>query len=201
VSPHFPSSAFTSPDLTPEQKIELFADAVRGWQLDVAERLIAVGSALRPGGNQYIAHNFEMMGKYQDGFTGKGKSKHYFIEGFRWFTRSTLGGELRQLEKRLAMIYDQLRNAMYHDGTIGSGVVVSGEIESSVFQLQGDELHLNPKQLVRALQIHCSCYIAELLGDRSSQLRINFLRRYDWRQEAGQGISAGNQQAPQAPSP
>ncbi len=80
VSPHFPSSAFTGP-LTDEQKIELFADSVRGWQLDVAERLIASDPHSGLAVLSIVLSYFEMMAKYRDGYAAKGKSKEYFSKG------------------------------------------------------------------------------------------------------------------------
>ncbi|MBY9001102.1 MAG: hypothetical protein KGD64_09320 [Candidatus Heimdallarchaeota archaeon] len=80
-------------DLTIDDKINIFVDRVKWWQLDVADKIIngyidEVGREIPkiPDSNfatlSVVLSYFEMIGKYCEGYTDKSKARHYFTKGF-----------------------------------------------------------------------------------------------------------------------
>ena len=80
--------------LTLDDKIEVFEDRTLGWQLDIAER-VANGVKADDGTTKckptkhsgfavlhILFSYFEMIGTLETGYTGEGRSKEYFKEGF-----------------------------------------------------------------------------------------------------------------------
>jgi hypothetical protein len=80
ISPHYQQTDFPS-GLSLDQKIEVFADRVRGWQLNIAQKCRETSQHSGYGVLHIITSYFEMIAKYEDGFAAKGNSEDYFKKG------------------------------------------------------------------------------------------------------------------------
>jgi len=82
LSPSYQDTDFPLPHSL-DTKITLFEDRVLGWKLDIADQIINGGqekSSIRHSGFavlDIVFSYFEMIAKYEDGFTGR-KSEEYF---------------------------------------------------------------------------------------------------------------------------
>lgn len=176
ISPHFTTEHFREP-LSIEDKISLFSDRVRGWQLDIAEYLEShphAGFAIL----SIVSSYFEMFAKYEAGYTLETASKKYFKEGLK----SVLGPHTQPTgsipDRALSLLYEEVRCGMYHAGITGPRVRLSGSTAAAIV-LQGEAVTVNPHQLVMILQDHFSRYVSQLLDPANDQRRRNFEARFD----------------------
>ena len=177
ISPHFTRDQFTAP-LSLEDRVLIFADRVRGWQLDVAERLGAdphAGFAVLA----IVGSYFELIAKYSEGYVRADASKHHFKLGARLVLepQSTMPGELP--DSILDLLYDEVRCGMYHGGMTGPRIRLQGGSEVQLLTIDGDHVTIDPAQLVRALQDHFSRYVKQLSDPNNQLLRDNFRSRFD----------------------
>ena len=76
IGPHFRSDFFGEryPDsLSLEDKIAIFSDGVRGWQLDVADKVLRQDRHSGFAALSIVISYFEMIARYEG---GKGEYKH-----------------------------------------------------------------------------------------------------------------------------
>jgi len=174
ISPHFSDDHFPGgPSL--DDKVAIFADRVRGWQLDIADRLQRDVQHSGFAVLSVVVSYFEMIAKYRDGFVGAGKSEHYFSEGLEWVAPAIRPhGEVR---KRL---YEAVRCGMYHSGTTLHGVILTDDADAALQSSQdGQTIVINPHRLVPALQDHFSRYVVTLQNASNEAERLNFQKRFD----------------------
>jgi hypothetical protein len=187
-SPHF-TDAQLGNRLNFEQKVLVFADRVRSWQLDVAERQIRADPHAGFAVLSAILSYFEMYAKHREGFTKTGESGHYFRKGVEWvFERVDVPAEVRT--KVAERLWTAARNGLYHDGLTSAGIVLSSEFDSTMRVMGNEsgeigEVHINPERLVEQVQIHFSGYLLRLLNPGHDALRQNFEKRFDWRESGG----------------
>ncbi len=96
VSPHYRDDQFGArfPDkLNFEEKVQIFADCVRGWQLDIAEVTAKASGHSGFAVLGILVSYFEMIAKNRDGYVRQGKSEYYFKEGLTWVFPETLREE------------------------------------------------------------------------------------------------------------
>jgi len=182
VSPHFARSHFGD-STSFEQEIALFADVVRGLQLDVAERLIAAdphsGMAVLSISTSY----FEMIAKCREGYTGAGDAGKFFKKGLGWVLES-MAQPLPDRDKRTIerVLWREVRNGLYHAAVVGGAVVLTRAnpemVMGTKYPASGAEVHINPEALVRVLQQHFSGYVLDLLNPANEELRASFMRRF-----------------------
>ncbi len=103
-------------DLTIDDKINIFIDRVRWWQLDVADKIIngyidEDGREIPkiPDSNfatlSVVLSYFEMIGKYCEGYAGKSKARHYFTKGFLIISKMmSWSGSLPFTDEKIATI-------------------------------------------------------------------------------------------------
>jgi hypothetical protein len=174
ISPHFRDDHFpVGPSL--DDKVAIFADRVRGWQLDIADRLQRDVQHSGFAVLSVVVSYFEMIAKYRDGFVGTGKSEHYFTQGVEWVFPAI--GPHGQVLKRL---YKAVRCGMYHSGITLHGVGITDEGDAALRSTQdGQNIMINPHQLVPALQDHFSRYVVTLQNALNEAERLNFQKRFD----------------------
>jgi hypothetical protein len=177
ISPHFTNQHFAEP-LSLEDKVAIFADRVRGWQLDIAQFL-----DLHPHSGfavlAIVSNYFEMIAKYQDGNTSRHLSEAYFGRGLR-SVLEPLDSESSSLPDELVhTLYDEVRCGMYHAGMTGPRVVISRNPEIGVLRGTPGRVEINPYRLVDILQMHFSSYVASLLDPANAERRHNFEKRFD----------------------
>jgi hypothetical protein len=181
ISPNFRNIDFPS-DMSLDQKIEVFADRVKGWQLDIAQKCAEdiphSGFAVL----HIVCSYFEMIAKFQDGFTGEGKSPEYFSKGFNSVFPNLSNQSPYLQEKLLKKLYKDVRCGLYHAGGTGPNIELSGDFNFPVaFTSPPDKVKINPHRLVPELQQHFKSYIRQLRDSNNEGLRKNFEARFDHR--------------------
>ena len=181
ISPHFRSDFFGQryPNgLSLEDKITIFSDAVRGWQLDVADRVLRNDRHSGFAALSIVFSYFEMIERYR---SGKWKYEHDSEERFKDGVASVFP-HLANAEAILTPLWRAVRNGMYHRATTERGIVLDGEFKTAI-ALGGDgtTVEINPHFLVDELQKHFSRYVSELLDPDSSknEQRTNFETVFD----------------------
>ncbi|MGB2695197.1 MAG: hypothetical protein WBD55_08430 [Dehalococcoidia bacterium] len=177
ISPHFTNEHFREP-LSIGDKISLFSDRVRGWQLDIAQYLESHPHA-GFGILSIISSYFEMIAKYEDGQTSITASKKYFKQGVRLVLEpNTDPAELPIPETVLDLLYNEVRCGMYHAGITGPSVQLNKDLPAPLGFREGT-LTVNTDLLVLTLQDHFSRYLTRLLDPANQRLRDNFEKRFD----------------------
>ena len=181
ISPHFKNTDFPS-DMSLDQKIEVFADRVIGWQLDMAQ-LCANASPHSGFAVLHIVFSyFEMIAKFQDGFTGDGRSPEYFRKGFNSVFPNLSSQSPDLQEKLLNKLYKDVRCGLYHAGGTGPNIELSGDFNFSIaFTSPPDKVKINPHRLVPDLEKHFQSYISQLRDNKNNDLRKKFEARFDHR--------------------
>lgn len=203
ISPSYQDTDFLYP-LNIENKITLFEDRILGWKLNIADQVINGqkdfdGSILR----EPIQHSgfatldilfsyFELIGKYEAGYTDKYKSEFHFIAGaYSVFPLLKLPTPLRVngvqgvvrtiTDEVLDLLYEGVRCGIYHAGITNNKVVLVGSAEYPLsFNPQNQILVINPHLLVLALKVHFVGYISRLRDEVNKVLRTNFEKRFDY---------------------
>ena len=180
ISPKYLDTDFPLP-LTLDDKIEIFADRVRGWQLDIAKQcadnIPHSGFAVL----SIVCNYFEMIAKFKDGYTGESKPRIYFQKGFDDFLSvfPTVEPDLR--EKLIDRMWKGVRCALYHTG-ITKGTNLSGDYLVSIeFVEPTGKVHINPHRLVPDLEKHFEWYVKQLRDSNNQDLRKKFEVRFDYR--------------------
>ena len=182
ISPHFQDIDFPS-GMSLDQKIEVFPDRVKGWQVDIAQQcadnIPHSGFAVL----DIVFSYFEMIAKFQDGFTkDKGReSEEYFSKGFD-NVFPNLSNPSPEIRKRLLKkLYKNVRCGLYHTGITGPNIALSGDFNSSIeFTSPPDTVRINPHKLVPDLEQHFQSYIRQLRDHKNEDLRKNFEARFDY---------------------
>jgi hypothetical protein len=158
LSPRHTSEDFNG-GWTLDDKIEVFIARIEGWQLGVAEEMVNKKIAHRGLALLHILFSyFEMIEKYQDGFTEEGKSQYYFRRG----VRATFTEIEPQDEEFLHNLYQSVRNGLFHAGMPRSNVILSNDTPGSLGHRLGTNLlAINPDVLVNDLRIRFSEYASQ----------------------------------------
>jgi hypothetical protein len=176
ISPKYRLSDFQgAPSL--EEKATIFDDRIKGWFLDIAEKLLESGN----DADEFHPHDFavlailalyfEMIGQYMSGRSSDGASQKTFCEGIDWvFPR-------QYREEQRKKLYKSLRCSLYHNG-LTRGAVASRE-HTEPFLFENGLLFINPNSLLEAIKIHFDGYIAKLKTPDESEVRTKFEATYD----------------------
>jgi len=162
---------------TLEDKIEVFAARIEGWQIGIAKEIVQKkinhsGFAIL----HIVFSYFEMLGKYLDGYTGR-ESKKYFLRGVK-ATFPEIGNYADDL---LDLLYSSVRNGLYHTGMTKINVALLSSIQGSIgFNAERKLLAINPDRLVEDLDIRFHQYLDELRNPQNAKLRENFEKRFDY---------------------
>ena len=192
ITPNYQHTDFSSP-LTLEDKITIFLDRTFGWQINIADQCI--NGQMDDEGNvvvQPIPHSgyavlsivlsyFEMIAKFQDGFTGTGRSGEYFRNGVHSVFESLRNNQQEMVDEVLNILYSDARCGLYHSGITDRRIILTGELTSPIgFLPDIPGLLINPHQLVPALAAHLEEYGQQLRDPENVELRENFERRFDF---------------------
>ena len=198
ISPSYQDTDFSFPHSL-DTKITLFEDRVLGWKLDIADKLINGSqeeSPIRHSGYatlDIVFSYFEMIAKYEAGFTGR-ESEKYFKQGvysvFPEFKDtpppeqipfSPLGNVVSLIDVVLGLMYEGIRCGLYHSGITNGKIFLTGEIKTPMaFDLQNQMLIINPHLLVPNLKAHLKNYVERLRDTNNTDLRTKFEARYDF---------------------
>jgi hypothetical protein len=204
LSPNHRVEDFPQP-LCIDDKITIFEDQIFGWKLGIANQLIN-GKKKKDGTKErppipdsgyavldIVISYFEMIGKYQDGYTGKGQSRKYFNQGFfivyppmKNYRRNktiqdTHGKNIKIVDYLLDILYEGVRCSLYHSGgTSGLVISTSGVDYAITLDAQDKFLMINPHLLVPELINHFVSYIQDLRDLNNTDLRMKFEARFDF---------------------
>jgi hypothetical protein len=177
ISPKYTTRDFPN-GMTLDDKIEVFADRIDGWQIGIAKKIIQheiqhSGFALM----HIVFSYFEMLGKYLSGYKGDNDSKVNFKKGVK-ATFPEIGSEE---EIFLNTLYRSVRSGLYHLGMTKINVMLRCDIPGSIgFNAERKLLIICPDHLVMDLDLRFHHYIAELRNPENAQLRKNFETRFDY---------------------
>lgn len=174
-------------------KVAIFAERVRGWQIDVA--LEIEKQIVRANGRGVMGHAayaliavffsyFEMLGQFLAGKTSDTAARGFpkiaasdaFAEGFRYvYPSTTLSGP------DIKLLYSRIRCGLYHDGFTKRKVVIDGDYSFAFEVLQG-KVRMNPHVVVKDVASSFEKYIKELqsTGGMSKPKRIAFKNLFDF---------------------
>ena len=167
--------------LSIEDKIDIFADQVRGWYLYPAEETIT-----HVANSSFIvlcalSLYFEMIGKFMEGYTEKGDSRRFFEKGVKDAAPHLTTEPATLTPAVLDRLYTEVRSDLYHTGMIGRGIVLTTQSNEAIaVKLQNTNITINPHVLIRSLQKHLDSYLRRLKDPGQSQLRQSFQTRFDW---------------------
>ena len=166
--------------LTLDNKIEIFFDRVRGWQLDVAQEMIDKQVAHREFAILHIVFSyFEMMGKYRKGYLEDAASAIHFKDGVKWVFPE-IEKDLPDPDPLLNHLYQDVRNRLYHLARTKSNIWVTQDIPHSIgYNETFRKLLINPDVLVSDLVYRLKEYEGKLRDPSNVTLRANFEARFD----------------------
>lgn len=191
VSPNYQDTDFSWP-LNLDDKIMIFLDRTQGWHLDIADQCIngkkgADGEFVSPIPHSGFAvlnivlSYFEMIAKYQDGFSKNTKSEYYFKQGIYSVFPQLKQQSSEVADNLLNVLYYGCRCGLYHGGMTDNSIVVTSEPGYPLlFDPQELRLKINPHLLVPALKVHLLEYGRELNDKKNLSLRQNFEKRFDF---------------------
>lgn len=198
LSPSYQDTDFPLPHSL-DTKITLFEDRVFGWKLDIADLMINGGQEKTPIRHSGFAvldivfSYFEMIAKYEAGFTGRESEKYFKLGVYSVFPElknvpppaptplSPVGNVLSLVDAVLDLMYEGVRCGLYHSGITNGKIFLTGEINTPIaFELQNQMLVVNPHLLVPRLKAHLRDYIARLRDINNLDLRTRFETRYDF---------------------
>jgi hypothetical protein len=177
ISPKYNTLDFPN-GMTLENKIDVFADRIDGWQIGIAKKIIQheiqhSGFALL----HIVISYFEMIGKYLSGYVGDRGSRSNFKKGVK-ATFPEIGPEE---EVFLNSLYQSVRNGLYHLGMTKINVMLRCDIPGSIgFNSERKILVLSPDRLVEDLDIRFRNYVTELRNPENKEMRKNFESRFDY---------------------
>jgi hypothetical protein len=177
ISPKYTTLDFPN-GMTLENKIDVFADRINGWQLGIAKKIVKL--EIQHGGFAllYIVFSyFEMIGMYSSGYIGEYKSKSNFKKGVK-LTFPEIGPEE---DIFLNTLYENVRCGLYHLGMTKRKVMLRCDFPGSIsFHLESKFVVICPDRLVEDLDIRFQNYLTELRNPKNSELRKNFESRFDY---------------------
>lgn len=182
---------------TIENKIAVFADHVKGWQLDIADDLICMNPRAGYATMHILLSYIEMIGAYLQGAIfekGKrfvkeasGRKKINFFDSFikgLIFTFPELEEHDQNRQKQIAeLFYYKLRCALYHYGMVAGQVLLTTEI-TLPYNIQQNQdgsetLIINPKCFAKHLIESFSIYIEIVSDSNNEDERIKFKHSFD----------------------
>lgn len=183
--------------LTLDQRIEIFAEQKRGWQLNVADRLLH-GETCPDTGTVFgqdpdggfaalmLMHSyFEEIAKLRDGYTGMDKVGEYFARGFKWvFPIFDSEGEDREVQLALdclvEIFYVNFRCGFSHG--FSTGYISHNKDLGKAFEFSGGDylpIQVNAYEWIKVIKEHFDSYVADLEDQSNDELRRNFELRMD----------------------
>lgn len=176
-----------------EDKISIFIDRVKTWQLDIAEYLIENNPDSGFATLSIVLSYFEMIGKYLKGYEDRFCSEYHFQIGVKESILSSIKDSKDELIQAifanfLLILYKGGRNGFYHVGMPDKKILLTGDMGDTFKYLNvtnPDEMAIliNPRILVKHLKQHFSKYESDLRNEANVSLRRNFEKRFDYEQK------------------
>lgn len=179
ISPHYLDTNFPSA-MSLDQKIDVFADRVNGWQLNIAQQCADNNQHSGFAVLSIVFSYFEMIAKYQDGYTKDNRPGEYFRKGIDnvFPDLSTPPPDIR---KRIVdKLYKDIRCGLYHAGITGPNIELSGDFNFPIgFVSPPGKVQVNPHRLVPHVAQHFQSYVLQLRDPKNGDLRRKFEARFN----------------------
>jgi hypothetical protein len=176
ISPKYTTLDFPN-GLTIDNKIDIFADRVAGWQIGIAKEIIK--NKIQHSGFALLSivfSYFEMVGKYLSGYDGEYESRKHFKVGMK-YSFPDFGPEEEVFYNTL---YSSVRSGLYHIGLTKGNVMLIGNIPGSIgFSSEKNQIVIWPELLVQDIDKSFNKYIEELRDPKNEIRRKNFEVRFD----------------------
>ncbi len=172
ISPNYDSNT----DMTTiETRINVFQDAIEGWQLKIAKRLLEQFNDCGFASLMIVTAYFEMVGKILEPVQSGRMSKQLFLSGFLDVfpeCKSYVGDPDFK-----AVVYSRLRCGLYHCGMAGGsvGVNIQGETPA-MYDCSRKTLTINPALFIGRIIDHFARFIARLRSE--TELQTNFDKQF-----------------------
>lgn len=168
------------------QKVDLFYERIAGWQLRIADQMVNASNGREPiphaafAALQVCLSYFEMVGKYEAGYSRRGASKKHFDLGLK-----SVFPYLRRIPtnrfKRVAeLLYDAARCGLYHAAQTGPGVLLRRQRSVLRFNSKRGLIFVDPHHLPVVLLQHLDTYRSRLAKGHNKKLRRRFEARFDY---------------------
>lgn len=200
ISPNFTSQQFPGGPETLEEKLLVFSDRVRGWQLAIADQVSVQIPHSGFAVLSIITSYFEMIGMYAYGpnqtkqvpAKGGGQtqqgwgSRDYFEAGVNAAFPHLANANPQHTRWFMSAMYKNVRCGLYHQGATRSRILLTGEIPDA-FQFtnlenNGHLIMINPRTLVEHLKGHFSSFVLAVSNPANQANRQNFESMYDFEQ-------------------
>lgn len=165
-----------------KDKIRLFTEQVKGWQLDIAEYLLFGKDKIPAHGHSAFASlsilmsYFENIYRYMEGITHDRNSRSCFSKGLQNVYQNKSSVVITDdIAKR---IYAELRCGLYHVGLTNKNVILSETKPYGVDIQSNGIIAIAPTKLFKEIENHFDKYRTDLKSN--SILRNNFQKRFDW---------------------
>ncbi|MEX1247479.1 MAG: hypothetical protein WEA61_03265 [Anaerolineales bacterium] len=165
--------------ITLDQKIEIFCERIRGWQIGPALEMTKLNMFGRGFAQlNLVMSYFEMIAKYSHGFVGRGKSAYHFKIGLCLTFPQIQPEETRLMDS----FYKTIRSGLFHDGMANVPVILYDDIPGSFgYSEENDQLVFAPDRFVEDVSIKFDEFISQLRDPAQFELRANFEKRFDSR--------------------
>ncbi len=191
ISPNHRVEDFSQP-YSIDDLITIYEDRVRGWFLDIADKLtenVAADFATL----MIVTAFFEGHAIYLEGKDSKDRSREAFKVGFKEVMRSQWTGSEKDLDATADMLWAQVRIGLFHTGMVYSQVGLFRGTETEEHPpvkiypgselmpglKEPDYLVLNALKLLKIVQEYFGKYIACLRDPNNSQERENFRKGWE----------------------
>lgn len=167
-----------------KDKIRLFTEQIRGWQLDIARYLLIgdTNKSIPPhehsafGALSILVSYFENIARYIEGCENEKNPGDYFKKGVKY----VYADSYIYIDDIVAtLLYKQLRCGLYHVGLSTNKVTLSEDKKTGLF-FADDRVYIAPIKFYNEVCSHFSSYIKSL--GTNKKLRSNFGKRFDWTQ-------------------
>src|SRR3990172_588288 len=189
ISRNYTTQHFPNGPQTIDDRILLFTDRVRGWQLDPALRCIQNDPHAGFAVLHIVVSYFEVIGmiefdsnthsylRKQDGNWEGGRE---FKAGLMSVLPELANHNQNQVRWFRNEFYVKVRCGLYHQSMTRSGIFVSGQLaQAEGYQFhdlgnQGSAIVLNPHRLAQRLSEHLTAFEFRLRDAQNQQLRQRF---------------------------
>ena len=185
LSPWTNSAQLPSP-LNPADKVRLYDERVRGFQLEIAQQMLDVdpstGNSRIPwSGFASLAVVFSYFEAYEQHRSGASTEKGGSGRAFQCGVLDVFP-QLVATSEQLDALWKRLRCGQYHCGNPKGGIVIGPSYQAPLeYAAADDTWYINPEKLIVALQEHHKRYVATLVSPSPALTKFERSFEKNWR--------------------
>ena len=156
-------------------KIKIYKDRIKGWSLDICEKLLD-----DPNSSLIIlmicTAYLESNQQYRDGKISKGNSGEVIKKALR--RRFIVPKDHEHL---LDLFFDAIRCGLFHDAMIRKNTLIKYNIPDAIMvdEVKKQIILINPKKLFEVIKLDLKEYVEDLEDNNNQELRENFEKLWD----------------------